>query len=152
MAGRPARPSYAGGRPGLCWTKVLATRPEAPFTLTQLPVSRCSGSGSSILAHGRSGSKLCHHKKINYFFTFPSFFTNVDLYHLKKMSKFTLCTTQVLQKYLSILQRKLEIICPNVPVIVSVFGSRRAICGSGNEALPVFVWFSARLARRDIYM
>jgi hypothetical protein len=27
-----------------------------------------------------------------------------------------------------------------------------SVCGSGNETLPVFVWFSARLARRDIYM
>jgi hypothetical protein len=107
MAGRPARPTYAAGRPGLCWTKVLVTRPEAPLPLAQLPVSQCSGSGSSILPQGRSGSKLCHHKKRE-ILTFPSFFTNDDLYHLKNMSKFTLCTTQVLKIYLRIYKRNFK--------------------------------------------
>jgi hypothetical protein len=148
MAGRPARPSYAGGRPGLCSTKVLATRPEAPFLLTQLPVSQCSGSGFSILPQGRSGSKLCHHKKRTFSVSL-FFFKSVDLYFLKMISKFTLCATQFLKKYLRIYKRKFK---NNLSKLIALSFSRRAICGSGYETLPVFVWFSARLARRDIYM
>jgi hypothetical protein len=149
MTGRPRRPSYAGGRPGLCSTKVLATRPEAPFPLTQLPVSQCSGSGSSIFASRPIRIKALSSQKES-FLHFPRLFFQMSTFNLpKKISKFTYARSRFKKNSYAFTKESLK---NNLSKLIALSGSRKAICGSGKETLPVFVWFSARLARRDIYM